>query len=102
MTITAAFEVFLKTYTSKSTETTDALGDLNLNEDGLSDEYDFMEDISDEPGHATNRQTQQQHPKLKYMQLLKEVSNRTKDQILIELDDLAEVRCSFYHSHTRN
>jgi DNA replication licensing factor MCM7 len=91
----------LKTYTSKSTEATDALGDLNLDEDGLSDEYDFMEDVSNEPGRATRRQAQQQHPKLKYMQQLKEVSNRTKDQILIELDDLAEV-CSFYHSCTRN
>lgn len=70
---------------------TDTLGDLNLEEDGFSDEYDFMEDISDEPRQGPRRQQQQQHHKLKYMKLLQDVSNRRKDQIIIELDDLAEV-----------
>lgn len=72
-------------------ETTDALGDLNLEEDGLSDEYDFMDDMSDETRQRQRRQQRQQHPKLKYMSLLEEVANRRKDQVLIELDDLAEV-----------
>lgn len=85
-----AFEDFLKTFKSKSTETTDALDNLNLEEDGLSDEYDFMEDVSGE-SERRSRQQQQRHPKLKYMQVLQDVSNRKKDQVLIELDDLAEV-----------
>ena len=90
-----AFEDFLKSFKSSSTDAADALEDLNLDEDGLSDEYDFMDDAGGaNPAQRTRRR--EKHPKLKYMQLLQDISDREKDNILIELDDLEAVRCSPY------
>jgi DNA replication licensing factor MCM7 len=91
----AAFQDFLKSYKSSSTEAADALQDLNLEEDGdgLSDEYDFMEDADgDSAGQRTRRR--EKHPKLKYMQMLQDVADRKQSHILIELDDLDTVRPS--------
>jgi DNA replication licensing factor MCM7 len=39
----------------KSTETEDALGDLRIDGDGTSDEYDFMDDAED--GAQSRRRT---------------------------------------------
>jgi len=94
----AEFEDFLKSYKSSSTDATDALGDLNLEEDGLSDEYDFMDDVEDGvPGHNTRRRQQDNSPKLKYMKILQEVANRAKDQIVVEMDDLRAVSVFVAH-----
>lgn len=60
-----------------------------MEEDGLSDEYDFMDDVEDGiSGHNTRRRPQDNSPKLKYMKILQDVADRVKDQIVIELDDL--------------
>ena len=90
-----AFEDFLLNYKSTTTEL-DALEDLNLDgDDGTSDEYDFMDDVA---GGKEARQgnAQSRAPKRKYMDMLQNVSDRSLDQVTIELDDLDNV-CRSIH-----
>ena len=58
---------------------------LTLNDD---EDYDFMDEA--ENGDQENG-SQRIHPHLKYMKLLQAISERTKTQVLVELDDLAAV-----------
>ncbi|WPH02825.1 Hypothetical protein R9X50_00569300 [Acrodontium crateriforme] len=81
----AAFEDFLRNFKSSSAETEDALGELNL--DGDSDEYDFMDDAD---GGADVVRTRRPRSKAKYMNMLHEVSERQRSQVLVDLNDLEE------------
>ena len=93
-----AFRDFLQTFKSSesaSEETaTNAIDDLRLNEDGGSDEYDFMDDVEDQDRNGTRsrRQDQPRRDKRKYMALLQDVADRVKSNVVIELDDLNVVR----------
>lgn len=49
-------------------------------------------DESDDNGPQTNRPAR--NPKHKYMQLLHDVADRRTNHVLIELDDLDQVRAS--------
>ncbi|PYH47585.1 DNA replication licensing factor MCM7 [Aspergillus saccharolyticus JOP 1030-1] len=84
------FKDFLKHFKSfesaSESAATEAIEDLNLEEDGTSDEYDFMDDVEDGAQRPGRRRRE---PKLKYMQLLQDVADRERTNILIELDDLA-------------
>jgi len=89
----AAFEDFLTSYKCTVTSeqlAADALQDLNIDEDGLSDEYDFMDDVTNEKerrrrtGHGTGARR-------KYMDMLQKVADRETSQITVELDDLDNV-----------
>ena len=72
-----------------------------MEEDSLSDEYDFIDDVEDGvPGRNTRRSQQDNNPKLKYMKILQEVADRVKDQIVVELDDLRAV--SIFVAHNWN
>ncbi|KUJ22681.1 DNA replication licensing factor MCM7 [Mollisia scopiformis] len=87
-----ALEDFLQLFkTSPKSELAHALGDMNIDEDDFSDEYDFMDD-EDDDGHNTRRQarTQAKTPKLKYMDVLQKVADGYEDEITIDLDDLAK------------
>lgn len=90
----AAFEDFLTNYKTTASDSdqlaAEALQDLNLDEDGLSDEYDFMDEVGNgkEP---RQRDGQFSQPRKKYMDLLQKVANRQADQVTIELDDLDNV-----------
>ncbi|KAI9697659.1 MAG: Mcm2-7 hexameric complex component [Candelina mexicana] len=89
----AAFEDFLQTFKSSSSATeasaTNALQDLNVDEDDLSDEYDFMDDVDGDTGTRARRTAEKTgDPKRKYMALLQDVADRYKSEITIELDDL--------------
>ena len=95
LNLIGAFEDFLSSYKSTvSTEdisATDALQDLNI-EDGLSDEYDFMEDARDEEGKEKNSRSRKfADPKKKYMNMLQQVADRQISEVTIELDDLENV-----------
>lgn len=69
---------------------TNALEHLHLEEDGLSDEYDFMEDV--EEGKAIrSKPGQYPDPKKKYMDMLQRVADRKLSEVMIELDDLENV-----------
>ena len=90
----AAFEDFLWTFkTSPQSALTNALSDMNIDEDDFSDEYDFMDD-DDEEGQESRRRARAQakQPNLKYVELLQKVADRFENEITIDLDDLAKVR----------
>lgn len=63
---------------------------MRLDEADPDDEYDFM----DEAGDRTGPREQQQRSKIKYMNILQGVADRTISHITIELDDLELVRAS--------
>jgi DNA replication licensing factor MCM7 len=93
LTAIGAFEGFLENFkTAAEASITHALGGMNIDEDDLSDDYDFMDEDDDE-GQNARRQTraQAQLPKLKYLELLQKVSDRYEEEITIDLDDLEEV-----------
>jgi DNA replication licensing factor MCM7 len=91
-----AFQDFLENFKSsqsKSEETAaDTIDDLNLDEDRTSDEYDFMDDVAEDNGSRSRRAGQSRPSKRKYMSILQEVADRETSSVLIELDDLEEVR----------
>jgi DNA replication licensing factor MCM7 len=87
----AAFEEFLRHFKTQ-TKTVDTINGMELDDqDEFSDEYDFAD--SDEEARQARRQQRQQarEPKLKYVDILRNVANRTEDEITIDLDDLDEV-----------
>ena len=90
---TAAFEDFLLNYKSTQTDldlaATDAFEDLNIDEDGTSDEYDFMDDVAG--GKAARHAGRHKEPKKKYMDMLQKVADRQIGEVTIELDDLDNV-----------
>ncbi|PSS12809.1 hypothetical protein M430DRAFT_20724 [Amorphotheca resinae ATCC 22711] len=88
----AAFEEFLQTFkTSPTSALANALGDMNIDEDDFSDEYDFMDDDDEEGRDARRKErSQAKQPKLKYVELLQKVADRYEDEITIDLDDLAK------------
>jgi DNA replication licensing factor MCM7 len=81
-----AFKSFLdkfETTKTASDEATEAINGLNLDGD---DEYDFMDDVAN--GDAPNGR--QQGTKRKYIEMLQEVADRERQNVLIELDDLKQ------------
>ncbi len=85
-----AFQSFLEKFETSKTSAeaaAEAIDGLHLDGDHTSDEYDFMDDIED--GARSNSRGR---PKRKYMDMLQEVADRERQNILIELDDLHEVR----------
>ena len=91
-----AFRDFLENFKSSLSKpeeaAADAIDDLNLDEDRTSDEYDFMDDVADAAGSGSRRAGQSRPTKRKYMSILQEVADRERPNVLIELDDLEEVR----------
>jgi DNA replication licensing factor MCM7 len=91
-----AFRDFLENFKSSQSRSEEAaagaIDDLNLEEDRTSDEYDFMDDVAEGDGSASRRAGRSRPTKRKYMSILQEVANRERSSILIELDDLEEVR----------
>lgn len=95
----AAFEDFLKSFKSTvitEADARDALSNLNMDDD------DEEVEMNDTPGRRTTRsggararprraKAAAPEPKIKYMVQLQEVSNRERDSVTLELDDLREV-----------
>ncbi|OAQ99440.1 hypothetical protein LLEC1_06878 [Akanthomyces lecanii] len=86
----SAFEVFLQDFkTSPEHTITTAMGNVTIDEDDLSDEYDFM-DEDDETGERRRRDKEQQRtPHHKYKEIMQKLADRTQEEIVIDLDDLA-------------
>ncbi|KAK4205218.1 putative DNA replication licensing factor [Triangularia verruculosa] len=83
-----AFEHFLSDFKTSPQETiTTALGNITINEDDLSDDYDFM-DEDDEGGQQRRQQRAQKEPVHKYKLMLQELANRKINEVVIELDDI--------------
>ena len=88
-----AFQSFLEKYETTKTasdEAAEAIDGLNLDEDHTSDEYDFMDDVVNGDG-ATRRH---QGTKRKYIEMLQEVADRGRTNVLVDLDDLKEFEAS--------
>ncbi|PMB68295.1 DNA replication licensing factor MCM7 [Beauveria bassiana] len=89
-TLKDAFEVFLKDFKTTPEHTiTTAMGNITIDEDDLSDEYDFMDD-DDESGERRRRDREHRRaPHHKYQEIMQKLANRTQEEIVIDLDDLA-------------
>ncbi|OAA49848.1 DNA replication licensing factor mcm7 [Beauveria brongniartii RCEF 3172] len=85
-----AFEVFLKDFKTTPEHTiTTAMGNITIDEDDLSDEYDFMDD-DDESGERRRRDREHRRaPHHKYQEIMQKLADRTQEEIVIDLDDLA-------------
>lgn len=77
--------------TSPEQSITAAIENINIDEDDLSDEYDFMDD-DDEAGERRRLAKHRKNvPQYKYKQILQDLADRKTDEITIDLDDLAAV-----------
>ena len=86
-----AFEDFLTTYESTTPDqTTNALENLNIEEEDFSDEYVMVDDERDSQG-VRRRPGQPGPSKKKYMEMLQQVADRQISEVMIELDDLDNV-----------
>jgi len=87
------FAEFLEKFeTSKtaSDEAVEAIDSLHLDGDHTSDEYDFMDDVANGDS-AHTRQDGRRPSKRKYLEMLQQVADRERTNVLIELDDVKEV-----------
>jgi len=88
---TAAFKNFLTDFKSSPQETiTHALGSITIDEDDLSDDYDFMDEDDNAQQQQQRRQkkTQPQPPRHKYKDLLQQLADRKLSELVVDLDDL--------------
>ncbi|KAI0394835.1 DNA replication licensing factor mcm7 [Xylariaceae sp. FL0594] len=85
----AAFEDFLVNFkTSPEQNITHAIGQINIDDDDLSDEYDFMDQDDDAHEQRRREKAASKLPKHKYAEMLQKLADRSIDEVLIELDDL--------------
>ncbi|GAP87322.1 putative DNA replication licensing factor mcm7 [Rosellinia necatrix] len=84
----AAFEDFLQKFKTSPEQTlTHAIGQIHIDEDDLSDEYDFMDEDEDANERRRDRAAPKQ-PKHKYADMMQKLADRSIDEVLVELDDL--------------
>ncbi|KAI1166840.1 DNA replication licensing factor mcm7 [Nemania serpens] len=85
----AAFEDFLDKFKASPEQTlTHAIGQINIDEDDLSDEYDFMDEDDEVHEQRRRQKAASKQPKHKYAEMMQKLADRSIDEILIELDDL--------------
>ncbi|KAL2016529.1 hypothetical protein VTK56DRAFT_3423 [Thermocarpiscus australiensis] len=85
----AAFENFLSDFKTSPEQTiTTALGNITIDEDDLSDDYDFMD--QDDEAHQRRQQekARRRTPQHKYKDMLQELADRKINEVVIDLDDL--------------
>ncbi|KAK6084230.1 DNA replication licensing factor mcm7-like protein [Seiridium cupressi] len=86
----AAFEDFLQKFKTSPQDTiTHAIGQISIDEDDLSDEYDFMDEDDGAQEQRRRQKAAQRQPKHKYAELMQGLADRTIDEVLVELDDIA-------------
>ncbi|KAL2131667.1 hypothetical protein VTI74DRAFT_4763 [Chaetomium olivicolor] len=84
-----AFENFLNDFKCSPQETiTHALGNINIDEDDLSDDYDFMDEDDNAQQQRRRQKAQKQPPRHKYRDMLQQLADRKTTEIVIDLDDL--------------
>ncbi|KAH7401946.1 MCM2/3/5 family-domain-containing protein [Phaeosphaeria sp. MPI-PUGE-AT-0046c] len=77
---------FLNTFKSSSTDAADQLQNLNLGGNDDDHEYDMVDGEDDPAPNGAGAQAGKM--KLKYLNQLLEISNRERDQLIIDLNDL--------------
>lgn len=65
---------------------------MDIAEDELDDEYDFMDDDNDEEERHRQERADRKKPYHKYKDLMQQLANRKIDEVLVDLDDVAQVR----------
>ncbi|KAI2633811.1 DNA replication licensing factor mcm7 [Hypomontagnella submonticulosa] len=87
----AAFENFLEQFKTSPEETlTYRIGQIQIDEDDLSDEYDFMDEDDEEHERRRKEKAAARMPKHKYADIMQKLADRAIDEVLIELDDVAQ------------
>lgn len=92
-----AFEEFLSNFkTTPEQSITHDLGNITIDEDELSDEYDFAdedEDTQDRRRQERRERAQRRKgPHHKYREILQDLADRKIQEVTVDLDDLADVR----------
>lgn len=68
------------------------MGNVTIDEDELSDEYDFMDDDDETAGDRRRQERERARtPHHKYKDMLQQLANRTIEEVRIDLDDLSTV-----------
>lgn len=97
----AAFEDFLERFKTSPQDTlTHAIGQISIDEDDLSDEYDFMDEDDNAQELRRRQKASQKQPKHKYGELMQQLADRTSDEVLVELDDIASVCATTNYRYT--
>ncbi len=87
------FEGFLSDFKSSPEQTiTTALGNINIDEDDLSDDYDFMDEDDNAQQQRQREKSKNRAPQHKYKDMLQELADRKLNEVVIDLDDLHSVR----------
>lgn len=95
----AALEGFLTGFkTSPEQALAHALGDINIDDDDLSDEYDFMDEDEGAQRRRQQEKARKRLPQHKYRDMMQKLADRKIDEALIDLDDLATVRRHLSHA----
>ncbi|GAB1310821.1 DNA replication licensing factor MCM7 [Madurella fahalii] len=85
----AGFEAFLSDFKTSPEQTiTHALGNINIDEDDLSDEYDFMDEDDNAQQQRQSDKARKRAPQHKYKDMLQELADRKISEVVIDLDDL--------------
>nr|UWK20591.1 DNA replication licensing factor [Trichoderma crystalligenum] len=85
----SAFESFLKDFkTSPEHTLTTALGNITIDEDELSDDYDFMDEDEQARDRRRQEKAKKKLPQHKYHDMLQLLADRKIDEFPIDLDDI--------------
>lgn len=88
----ATFKTFLQDFKASPADSiTHALGGMNIEEEDLDDEYDFMDEDNEDEERRRQERANRKKPYHKYKNLMQQLANRDIDEVLIELDDIAQV-----------
>ncbi|CAK7264884.1 DNA replication licensing factor MCM7 [Sporothrix epigloea] len=84
-----AFKEFLQNYkTTPEHQITHALGNINIDDDDLSDEYDFADESNELAERRAQEKVARRQPQHKYLDMLQKLADRKIDELVIDLDDL--------------
>ncbi|ROW11011.1 hypothetical protein VMCG_00894 [Cytospora schulzeri] len=87
----SAFKTFLQDFKASPADSlTHALGGMDIAEDALDDEYDFMDDDNDEEELHRQERADRKKPYHKYKDLMQQLANRKIDEVLVDLDDVSQ------------
>ncbi|KAH8884429.1 MCM2/3/5 family protein [Thozetella sp. PMI_491] len=86
-----AFEEFLDDFKmSPQEKLTYDLGNVTIDDDDLSDEYDFMDEDDTAAQRRAQEKARKKSPRYKYKDMLQEVADRKVNEVVIDLDDIAQ------------
>ncbi len=71
------------------------LGNVTIDDDDLSDEYDFMDDDDQAEQRRAQEKARKRGPRHKYKEMLQEIADRKVNEVVVDLDDIAQVRLPF-------